>query len=154
MRLSRAWTELRTLVGSLFQIVRHIRCLPRPTDKKQLRIDSSLLSDLRFQTRVTELSDCAASPFHFRVTDPHRDLINPAVNGTLNLLKSALLEPKIQRVVITSSFAALVNPHPPVYTFTEKDWNEFSLKEVETKGLDVDAFRELVSCGREGKIGS
>lgn len=46
-----------------------------------------------------------ASPFHFNITnDAYVDLINPAVNGTLNLLKSALLETKIQRVVITSSY--------------------------------------------------
>lgn len=41
--------------------------------------------------------------------DPYIDLINPAVNGTLNLLKSAIKEPKIQRVVITSSFAGALN---------------------------------------------
>lgn len=47
----------------------------------------------------------AASPFHFNVTDPYKDLINPAVNGTENILKSAFKEPKVQRIVITSSFA-------------------------------------------------
>ncbi|KAM0748085.1 NAD(P)-binding protein [Meredithblackwellia eburnea MCA 4105] len=81
-----------------------------------------------------------ASPFHFRVTDPYKDLVNPAVNGTVNVLKSALKEPKIQRIVITSSFAAIVNPEKPVYTFTEKDWNSFSLKELEEKKGGVDAF--------------
>ncbi|GAA6062179.1 hypothetical protein JCM10212_001343 [Sporobolomyces blumeae] len=79
-----------------------------------------------------------ASPFHFNAQDPHKDLINPAVNGTLNLLRAAATEPRVQRVVITSSFAAIVNPHDPVYTFTEKDWNEFSPNEVEKKGKDVD----------------
>lgn len=57
-----------------------------------------------------------ASPFHFRVEDPHTDLINPAVKGTKGLLNSALLEPKVQRVVITSSFASIVNPYEPVYS--------------------------------------
>ncbi|CEQ42764.1 SPOSA6832_04619, partial [Sporobolomyces salmonicolor] len=79
-----------------------------------------------------------ASPFHFRVTDPYTDLIHPAVRGTEGLLSSALKERKIQRVVVTSSFAAIVNPHDPVYTFTEKDWNETSPKMVEEKGKDVD----------------
>ncbi|GAA5864785.1 hypothetical protein JCM1840_004901 [Sporobolomyces johnsonii] len=81
-----------------------------------------------------------ASPFHFRVTDPYADLIHPAVRGTQGLLSSALKEPKIQRVVVTSSFAAVVNPHDPVYSFTEKDWNETSPKMVEEKGKDVDPF--------------
>ncbi|KAL8276994.1 hypothetical protein RQP46_010629 [Phenoliferia psychrophenolica] len=81
-----------------------------------------------------------ASPFHFNVTDPYKDLINPAVNGTVNILKSALTEPKVKRVVITSSFAAVVNPEKPVYKFTEADWNHFSIKEVEEKGTECDAF--------------
>lgn len=40
--------------------------------------------------------------------------------------------------MITSSFAAVVNPHDPVYSFTEQDWNEYSPKQVEEKGKDVD----------------
>ncbi|KAM0753796.1 putative D-lactaldehyde dehydrogenase [Meredithblackwellia eburnea MCA 4105] len=71
-----------------------------------------------------------ASPFHYNVKDPYRDLINPAVNGTVNVLKSALKEPKLRRVVLTSSFAAMVNPHEPVYVFDEKDWNQYSLDQL------------------------
>ena len=76
----------------------------------------------------------------------HTDLINPAVNGTVGMLKSVLKEPKVTRVVITSSFAAVVYPTPdnPTYSFTEADWNENSIKLVETDGKDVDAFRS--SC--------
>lgn len=44
----------------------------------------------------------------------------------------------MKRFVFTSSFASIVNPYDPVYTFTEKDWNEFSPKQVEEKGKDVD----------------
>ncbi|GAA5878181.1 hypothetical protein JCM16303_002873 [Sporobolomyces ruberrimus] len=79
-----------------------------------------------------------ASPFHFNVEDPHRDLINPAVKGTENLLRSAAKEAGIKRVVITSSFAAIVNPFDPVFVFTEETWNEYSPKQVEEKGKDVD----------------
>ncbi|KAK4701200.1 hypothetical protein P7C70_g5036, partial [Phenoliferia sp. Uapishka_3] len=86
----------------------------------------------------------SASPFHFNVTDPYKDLINPAVNGTNNILKSALLESKVQRIVITSSFASIVNPEPTVYTFTEKDWNHFSLEQVKEKGVDVEPARKTL----------
>jgi len=83
-----------------------------------------------------------ASPFHFKVTDPQKDLIDPAVNGTTGVLKSALKAnqegSKIKRIVITSSFAAILNPYPPVYTFTEKDWNTFSIEEFEKKGKNID----------------
>lgn len=57
-----------------------------------------------------------ASPYHFSVTDPYTDLINPAVNGTVNILKSALKEPKIQRIVITSSFAGASRSSFPLTT--------------------------------------
>jgi len=79
-----------------------------------------------------------ASPFHFRVTDPYLDLVNPAVNGTLGLLNSALKEPKIKRVVITSSFASIVSPKPVDYVFTEQDWNESSPALLKKHGKDTE----------------
>ncbi|KAM0786222.1 hypothetical protein ACM66B_007025 [Microbotryomycetes sp. NB124-2] len=79
-----------------------------------------------------------ASPFHFNVQDPHKDLINPAVKGTQSILKSASKEPKVQRIVITSSFASIVNPRDPVHTFNEQEWNEYSPKQVEEHGKDTD----------------
>ncbi|KAI5477461.1 D-lactaldehyde dehydrogenase [Pseudohyphozyma bogoriensis] len=78
-----------------------------------------------------------ASPFHFRVEDPYVDLINPAVNGTKALLNAALTEPKVQRVVITSSFASILSPKDGLYTYSEKDWNEFSVGQVEEQGKNV-----------------
>ncbi|POY72851.1 hypothetical protein BMF94_4106 [Rhodotorula taiwanensis] len=81
-----------------------------------------------------------ASPFHFNAPDPYKDLINPAVNGTLNALKSAKSEPSVKRVVITASFACIVEPKDPgTYVFTEKDWNEYSPKQVEEHGKDAEA---------------
>lgn len=51
-----------------------------------------------------------ASPFHFKVTDYNRDLYEPAIQGTLGILKEALNEESVKRVVLTSSFAAVINP--------------------------------------------
>jgi hypothetical protein len=49
-----------------------------------------------------------ASPFHFDSEGRALDaLINPAVNGTKNVLRSVLKADTVQRVVITSSFAAM-----------------------------------------------
>ncbi|GAA6053251.1 hypothetical protein JCM3770_002678 [Rhodotorula araucariae] len=78
-----------------------------------------------------------ASPFHFNVTKPD-ELIGPAVQGTLSALRAAAGEPSVKRVVITASFACVVEPKDPVYTFTEKDWNEFSPKLVEEQGEACD----------------
>ena len=51
-----------------------------------------------------------ASPFHFKVTDYNRDFYEPAIQGTKGILKEAAKEKCVKRVVITSSFAAIVNP--------------------------------------------
>ena len=47
-----------------------------------------------------------------------------------------------ERQLTLRRLAAIVNPEPPVYTFTEKDWNHFSLEQVEEKGAKCDPFRE------------
>jgi nucleoside-diphosphate-sugar epimerase len=49
-----------------------------------------------------------ASPFHWDVEKPD-DFIKPAVAGTVSILRAADKEPKVQRVVITSSYASYVS---------------------------------------------
>ena len=51
-----------------------------------------------------------ASPFHFKVTDYNKDFYEPAIQGTTGILKEAIKEKSVKRVVITSSFAAVINP--------------------------------------------
>lgn len=79
-----------------------------------------------------------ASPFHFEADDP-QELFVPAVNGTLGILKSVQKNnPKVQRVVITSSVAAIVSTNiKGPHTFTEKDWNQVSIPECEKKGREA-----------------
>ncbi|CAI6340362.1 unnamed protein product [Periconia digitata] len=75
-----------------------------------------------------------ASPFHFNVTDVQKDLLDPAVIGTTGILKSIKKSaPSVKRVVITSSFAAIVNPSKgdwPGHTYTEDDWNPITHEEA------------------------
>ena len=88
-----------------------------------------------------------ASPFHFNIEgDPKRTLINPAVNGTRNVLSSILKHgSNVKRVVITSSFAAILDSTRQGHiVYTEKDWNISSVENVEKKGKDQegpDAYR-------------
>ncbi|XVF06860.1 hypothetical protein REPUB_Repub06bG0087500 [Reevesia pubescens] len=49
-----------------------------------------------------------ASPFYHNVKDPQAEMIDPALKGTLNVLRSCAKVPSIKRVVITSSIAAVV----------------------------------------------
>ncbi|KAK4278665.1 hypothetical protein QN277_016484 [Acacia crassicarpa] len=48
-----------------------------------------------------------ASPFYHDVKDPQAELLDPAVKGTLNVLKSCAKFPSVKRVVLTSSMAAV-----------------------------------------------
>ena len=66
-----------------------------------------------------------ASPYVLDVEDPQRDLLEPAVKGTLSVLKSAEKTAGVKRVVLTSSFAA-VSSSPKDVLWTEDDWNNTS----------------------------
>jgi nucleoside-diphosphate-sugar epimerase len=67
-----------------------------------------------------------ASPFFLKQTNnPQRDLVDPAVNGTLNILNSAQKIKNIRRVVITASVATIYSPLQVTSkkVFNEDDWN-------------------------------
>ena len=66
-----------------------------------------------------------ASPYVLTVKDPQMDLVDPAVNGTLSVLRSCLASPSVKRVVLTSSTAAITD-EPDGRTYTEADWNTTS----------------------------
>lgn len=78
-----------------------------------------------------------ASPFHFKAVDP-QELIGPAVQGTTGILKSAAKNaPSVKRIVVTSSCAAVLTPLNEPRVFSEEDWNEASIQEVNEKGKDA-----------------
>lgn len=65
-----------------------------------------------------------ASPFHMRAMG--LDLLKPAVDGTHGILEAAMKEPKIKKLVLTSSFAAIANVMKgvwPGHVYTEEDWS-------------------------------
>ncbi|KAF7336961.1 NAD-P-binding protein [Mycena venus] len=74
-----------------------------------------------------------ASPFNFVFKDNEKDMLIPAKQGALTLLRAAKAEPAVKRVIFTSSFAAIVDPHldpRPGYTYTEADWNPSTWEEA------------------------
>jgi len=64
-----------------------------------------------------------ASPFHFAFEKPE-ELLLPAINGTKNLLHAIKdVAPQVKRVIITSSFASIIDPTKgmrPSYVYSEK----------------------------------
>lgn len=75
-----------------------------------------------------------ASPFTHNVEDIERDLIVPAVNGTLEILKSTHRHaPQVKRVVLTSSFAAINDFSKglrPGHVYDENQWNPITYEEA------------------------
>eukprot|EP01095_Lingulamoeba_sp_RSL-Kostka_P009792 TRINITY_DN3408_c0_g1_i1.p1 TRINITY_DN3408_c0_g1~~TRINITY_DN3408_c0_g1_i1.p1 ORF type:complete len:244 (-),score=93.30 TRINITY_DN3408_c0_g1_i1:75-806(-) len=61
------------------------------------------------------------------VEDPQRDLVDPAVNGTKNVLNSVIKQ-KVKKVVLTSSCAAIASQAIPEdgKIWSEDDWNNDS----------------------------
>lgn len=65
-----------------------------------------------------------ASPFPARAPRAENELIIPARDGTLRVLRAAR-DAGVRRVVLTSSFAAIGYGHPRVdHVFTELDWTD------------------------------
>lgn len=69
-----------------------------------------------------------ASPFTSNFKDPQKELIDPAVKGTANVLEQANKTPDVQRVVVTSSCAAIYtdakdSAKAPGGVLTESVWN-------------------------------
>lgn len=73
----------------------------------------------------------AASPFIVDFEDPQQDLVDPALNGTRNVLNSVDATGSVERVVLTSSCAAIFGeaediPKAPGGILTEDVWNTSS----------------------------
>lgn len=78
-----------------------------------------------------ELVFHTASPFTMSVKDPRRDLVDPAVQGTRNVLETASQTASVKRVVVTSSCAAIYGDNADVQkapggVLTEALWNTSS----------------------------
>eukprot|EP00525_Craspedostauros_australis_P006999 CAMPEP_0198112690 /NCGR_PEP_ID=MMETSP1442-20131203/4502_1 /TAXON_ID= /ORGANISM="Craspedostauros australis, Strain CCMP3328" /LENGTH=194 /DNA_ID=CAMNT_0043769551 /DNA_START=36 /DNA_END=616 /DNA_ORIENTATION=- len=68
-----------------------------------------LLEDGSFEESMKECSIVfhTASPFVLKVKNPQKELVDPAVNGTKNVLSTATKTPSVRRVVLTSSVASI-----------------------------------------------
>lgn len=77
-----------------------------------------------------------ASPFVADMPDDPMELVRPAVEGTRRAITAAL-DASVERVVLTSSMAAVMYGHDPARTapFTAADWTDL-------EGRDVNAYTE------------
>jgi nucleoside-diphosphate-sugar epimerase len=139
------------VLNQLLESGYRVKCTVRSEDKAESilklrplhrdRLDFSIVPDISvpgaFDDAVRGVKGVihTASPFFLEDTsDVRGDLLEPAINGTLGLLRSvAEHNPDVARVVITSSFAAMVDLNAglrPGHTYSEADWNPVTYEEA------------------------
>ncbi len=111
----------------------HLKAMAKELPGELKLFKADLLDDGSYADAMT---DCAvvfhtASPFTSNVDDPQRDLVDPAVKGTRNVLETANRTPSVTRVVVTSSCAAIYGDNidvasAPGGVLTEEIWNTTS----------------------------
>ncbi|EPQ31488.1 uncharacterized protein PFL1_00823 [Pseudozyma flocculosa PF-1] len=126
------------------------RLAPKDRDRIELvEVADTATSDLLDAVRGVDYILHVASPYQLNVEDAERDLLIPAVEGTLNLLRFAKKQGGVKRVVVTSSFAAVTNfeeggPNRPGFTYTASDWNPSTYEDA-LKAGGAGAFSYSVS---------
>lgn len=119
-------------------------------------IETDLTSDKNWQAAADGCDYIlhVASPLFLRLPKNDDELIVPAVQGTLRVLKAAR-EAKVKRVVLTSSFAAVGYSHKdPDTLITEESWtdgNDKSLSAyVRSKALAERAAWDFINNEGDG----
>lgn len=140
--------------GTLRSLSKKDALLARLSAEDRSRIElvevaDTATSDLLPAVRGVEIIHHVASPYQLNVQDAERDLLIPAVEGTLNLLRFAKHEKSVRKIVITSSFAAVTSlkeggPNRPGYTYTAEHWNPASYEDALEAG-GAGAFSYSVS---------
>lgn len=79
-----------------------------------------------------------ASPFFTATDDPIKELVEPAVNGTRNVVRSALKTKTLKKLIILSSFASVIDLSKdtrPGYMYTAEDWNPVTQDQAAQNGF-------------------
>lgn len=122
---------------------RFLRALPGADGGRRLVLEAMDLRDGASVARVFAAHADAravlhvASPYRLDARDAEAELVRPAVDGTLAVLRAAWAAPAVARVVLTSSIAAVLEggtrsslllPDAPecAHVYTEADWNDRS----------------------------
>ncbi|KAI6703949.1 hypothetical protein NL676_013085 [Syzygium grande] len=104
----------------------HLHELQNLGDLKIFRAD--LTDELSFDAPIAgcDLVFHVATPVNFASQDPENDMIKPAIQGVLNVLKACAKAKTVKRVVLTSSAAAVSinNIQETGLVMDEKNWTD------------------------------
>ncbi|KAJ7662730.1 D-lactaldehyde dehydrogenase [Mycena polygramma] len=118
----------------------HLKKLFAPHgDKFELAVVPDITQEGAFDEAVkgVDAIEHTASPFHHKADDP-AELLEPAIQGTVGILQSAMkCGTSVKRVVVTSSTAAVMNTSNTPQVLSELDWNDQAVQEVEKKGREA-----------------
>lgn len=110
--------------------IQHLLDLEADRPGQLVFFQSDLLKDGSYAEAMEgcEVVYHTASPFTSNYKDPQKELIEPAVKGTENVLNQATQTPSVKRVVVTSSCAAIYTDctdiqNTPNNILTEEVWN-------------------------------
>lgn len=113
--------------------VDHLLKLQKEFKGKLELYEADLLQDGAFKEAMKgcELVIHTASPFKVNVKDAQKELVDPALKGTRNILKEVNNTPSVKRVVLTSSVVAIYGDASDIEAtkngvFTEEYWNTTS----------------------------
>ncbi len=112
---------------------RHLMQAEKENSGKLYLVEADLLDEGSFD-EAAESCDYVlhtASPFKIQVKDPKKDLLDPAVQGTKNVMRAALKSPRVRRIVLTSSVAAIHGDNIDIMDqktgkFGPENWNTTS----------------------------
>lgn len=111
----------------------HLRALAKETDGELELVAADLMKPNAFDDAVAGCPFVChtASSVRLSADDPQREIVDVAVDGTLNVLRSIARAGDAQRVVVTSSIAAVVDEErQDELLFTEEHWNESAKVDV------------------------
>lgn len=113
--------------------LKHLNDLAKRSSGSIQYYKTNLLEPGSYQSAMQDCSIVlhTASPFSIHVKDPQKDLIDPALLGTRNVLSQATNTASVKRVVVTSSCAAIYGDNIdlkelPNGLLTEAVWNTSS----------------------------
>ncbi|KAH3671333.1 hypothetical protein OGAPHI_000556 [Ogataea philodendri] len=107
-------------------------------DKYKNQLSFGIIEDITdYNSLVNLVKGCTAilhlaSPYTYAVNDFKKELLDPALKGTLTILEAANQEKSIKRIVITSSFAAVFDATKglqPGVALTERDFSPLTYED-------------------------